>query len=250
MAQQKILIATPTRGITPIQWAHSLRSLRSPWGIQVDAAEMHDAPFDHLRNNLVNLALEQKYDWIFFWDDDVLIPPNGLVQLFSRNLDIVSGLYMRRHTPIRTTMMMDVVENGEPAIRAVNEFQAGALLGVDYVGAGCLLIRRNVLEAIKNPWFLWQMHREDLPASERIPEDIFFCKKAKQAGFKIHMDTSVRCLHMGLGKAEIYGTFVPAETSSDAFAFGAGPLTGDLLQSAGIIKKPEAAKIPEKQEVK
>lgn len=240
---EKILIASPTRGMVSMQWAQSLRALRSPQGVQVDSIPMSDQPFDHLRNALVKVALQSGYDRIFFVDDDVQLPPNALVQLHSRNLDIVSGLYMRRHMPIRPTMALDGEEDGHPAIIAVTEFPMGRLLEVDYVGAGCLLIKRNVLETLKNPWFLWQVHREDLPAKDRLPEDLYFCRKAREAGFQIHMDTSVRCLHLGMGKADLYAKFTPAETPSDALAFGAGPLTGDLMKSVGIPLEPASEKV-------
>lgn len=233
---RRILTAIPTRGMVSSAWALSLRSMKSPDGTSVDVMEDKDAPIDHMRNRLVMAALEGNYDSIFFLDDDVLLPPLGLCHLWSRNLDIVSGLYMRRHEPIRPLMMMDTVEEGEPAIRAVMEFPVNALMNVGYVGAGCLLIKTDVFRKVEKPWFKWMLSDENVPVYERLPEDLYFCKAARSAGYKIHMDTGVRCLHVGIGRVDVLGEFRPVEVDRDAVVFGVGAIPRSDSAAVGATK--------------
>ena len=62
---------------------------------------------------------------------------------------------------------------------------------VDAGGAGCVLIKRKVLEAIKWPWFKW-IERED---GSQMSEDIYFFKKANAVGLKVIVDPTVICNH-------------------------------------------------------
>ncbi len=70
---------------------------------------------------------------------------------------------------------------------------------VDVVGAGCLLIRRDLFEKIPAPWFASQWSTKG-----HLSEDFSFCEKAKGMGYRIGVDTSVRPLHLepvGVGTA-------------------------------------------------
>ena len=87
---------------------------------------------------------------------------------------------------------------------------------VDYVGAGCLLIHRDVLNSLQplSPrcrWFEWRCDRTDLPHLERTSEDFTFCKHARNHGYKIYVDTGIQCRHAGFGESGIGGTFKPLE---------------------------------------
>lgn len=64
----------------------------------------------------------------------------------------------------------------------------GAVVEVDAAGTGCMLIHRSVLEKVPRPWFSYR---------EGGTEDMYFCRKAQKAGFKVHGDMSVICSHSG-----------------------------------------------------
>ena len=52
-----------------------------------------------------------------------------------------------------------------------------------------MLIRRHVLDAIGDPWY---GH-----ANWRLSEDLYFCEKAREAGYKILIDPALSAGHIG-----------------------------------------------------
>ena len=72
-----------------------------------------------------------------------------------------------------------------------NLIHGNNLLKIDYCGLGCVLIHRKVLEKVK--------FRYD--TNEGVAtDDIFFCIDAREKGFKIYLDTEVKCKHLILGR--------------------------------------------------
>ena len=202
----QVLVGILTRGTVPTKWAVGYRNLQLP--PMSDIMMPSGMPFDHGRNTVCQVALEKNFQWLFFMDDDVIAPPDTIQRLINRNADIVSGLYYRRAEPIMPVALYDT----KPKPTFVTNIQLGQVVEVDLVGAGCLLIHQRVLKAMKKPWFDWLMDRDDIPEEEKCSEDFAFCRKAKKDhGFKIILDTSIQCLHVGYGRSEAGGMFKPLE---------------------------------------
>jgi hypothetical protein len=163
---KEVLIGILTREIIHIQWALAFKTLILP--SSAGWVTISGMPFDHGRNLCCQRLLENDYQYLLFIDDDVMLPPDAYLKLVNHKADIISGLYMRRTEPI-CPVMMRIQPNGMPAW--VSNFPVGETIEVDYVGAGCLLIHRRVLEKMKKPWFDWCVDREDLPAQYRTSED-------------------------------------------------------------------------------
>lgn len=198
-----VLVAILTRETVATAWAKSFRELTLPPLSTVSF--LYGMPYDHARNNACEDALKHNFQWLFFLDDDVTLPPNALQVLLSSKLDIVSGLYYRRNIPIAPVALMEA----KPKPTFINGFQANSVFEVDLVGAGCLLISRKALETVGSPWFEWLMDRADIPEDQRCSEDFAFCRKAKKAGLKVWLDTRVQCQHIGLGRSAIGGDYAP-----------------------------------------
>jgi hypothetical protein len=199
-----VLVAILTREIVTMKWALGLRNLGLPpmFGISVRSG----APYDVMRNNACEDALKAGFQRVLFLDDDVIAPPDTYVRLAQHNQDIVSGLYYRRHEPVLpVAMKMDM--QGQPQwVQAWDP--PNSLVEVDYVGAGCLLIHRRVLEQTPRPWFEWEIGKKD---GNALSEDFAFCRNAKRVGFKVLLDTSVKCEHIGIGQASAMdGSFKPS----------------------------------------
>ena len=80
-------------------------------------------------------------------------------------------------------------------MHAEKDFEWGDLVECDGVGGGFTIIRREVFEALAPP---------DVPESKQLffeyrndsSEDLFFCKHAREAGFRIAVDTRVTIGHI------------------------------------------------------
>ena len=67
---------------------------------------------------------------------------------------------------------------------------SGNWFPVDVTGMHFVLIKREVFEAVKKPWFHWE---ED----EAPSEDFYFFERAKEAGYQVRIFSEVRLSHLG-----------------------------------------------------
>ncbi len=207
LPRPEVLVAILNARPVTLKWAFSLRNIKLPPGHSISC--FSGMPFDHARNEACKMVLNHGYQWLFFLDDDVIIPPDSFFRMASKGVDIISGLYIRRNEPILPVALNDT--NPKPTF--ITDFRPGDVFEADLVGAGCLLIHRRVLERMKPPWFEWMVDREDLPENQRSSEDFAFCRKAKKEyGFKIYVDSSVQCHHVGYGRSDVTGAFRPLES--------------------------------------
>lgn len=200
----EVLVGILTRETVATKWAMAFRNMiLPPSGVISFQVGM---PFDHARNSVCQRAIAENYKWLMFIDDDVIMPPDTYARLSSHGYDIVTGLYYKRSAPIAPVLLRDT----KPSPSYVTDIVAPGVSEVDLCGAGCLLISVKALKTISYPWFEWKVDRYDLPPPDRCSEDFSFCRKAKQSGFKIYVDTSVQCKHIGLGESAFGCTFQPA----------------------------------------
>lgn len=182
---------------TTIPWAFGLRELEIP-GPVVGVSGM---PFDHARNAGAMMCLDGGFDWLFFLDSDVVPPWDAVPRLMKHRLPIVSGMYCRRSPPAGVPVMM---RQGQ---WVTGGFKPGDLVEVETVGAGCLLIHNSVLRALppQRPgkhWFDWRVDMVSIQDGKPPQsEDFTFCLHAKNHGYKVYVDSSVQCRHLGYSEA-------------------------------------------------
>lgn len=204
---QSVLVGILHVDQTTIAWSFGLRNLQIP-GTVMGASGM---PYDHGRNEIVKAALHHGFQHVMMLDSDVIPPNDAILRLLARNEPIISGVYCRRSPPAGVPVMMKGKE-------WVTQYPANAVIDVDLVGAGCLLVHRSVFERLPpqrpgKPWFDWRVDLKDTglyPPNECLSEDFSFCRHAKTHGFSIKVDTAVQCRHIGYAQAT-YGSLVPLE---------------------------------------
>lgn len=130
-----------------------------------------------MRNMLVRNALAQgETTHILFVDDDQMFPADAIHQLAIRDLDIVGANIVRKEANPRTnsrSLTDNVPVWTLPDSTGTEE--------VEFVGTGMMLIKADVFRKIPEPWFFYDIEKS-------VGEDVYFCRKAKEAGFKIHID--------------------------------------------------------------
>ena len=122
---------------------------------------------------------------LFFIDSDMCFSADVLDRLLSREADIIAGAYKYRHPGGEYVVCLTDKSNGKEATIPDKLFTAYA------AGTGCMLIKMSVFDKVPRPWFSFG------PPEMQIGEDIFFCKKAQEYGYKIWVDPSVEISHIG-----------------------------------------------------
>jgi hypothetical protein len=218
-----VAIGIPVCGYPSWQLVRGLMSLEWPGGPRgfITAGEA-DRPLaiPEAHNRIIETFLSDKrLDWLLMVDADATLHPQTLLRLLSWNQPVVGALCFSRYCPVAPTIYA-----GQPAgapegyyrihyaetrawIVAHPELLSNrdavlqprpddALTPVDFTGAHCLLVRRDVLEAVGAPWF-----RRLTPESEAATgADRYFCERARAAGFPLYVDRSVVSGHMVGGR--------------------------------------------------
>jgi len=155
-------------------------------------------------------------DYLLFVDDDMTLEKDALDRLLAHGKEIVGVNAYSRTLPLSTTLMMmdekgkykDPSKHTEWEMRVPEE-----LFEVLAIGTGVALIKMEVFEKIKKPWFKFDMHEDGYMLQG---EDAWFCSQARKAGYKIWADGSLKIGHIGnyiYKKGEDFNTFVPSEGS-------------------------------------
>lgn len=141
------------------------------------------------RNCLVARAIKSKATHILFIDDDMIVPEDTAVRLLAHKQEIVGITYHPRQM------------NSEAMLKKIN---AEKMMPVDYnepplvecegVGGGVLFINLDVFKKIERPWFDWKIYDTGMV---KMGEDFYFCEKAREAGYQVWADTTLKVGHIG-----------------------------------------------------
>lgn len=135
------------------------------------------------------------YDKIIWIDSDISWTPEQFMQLYESKYDIVSGLYYNEeHTPVFAFNEEDIYFDHESLKHKQYPFE---IFGA---GFGFIAIKSGVFERISRPWFdavFQKIENEDKTKEIFVPwgEDLSWCKKAREQGFKIYLDPSIKVYH-------------------------------------------------------
>lgn len=147
---------------------------------------------DKARNALVLDAFTSGCSHLLMMDTDQIYPPDTIPKLLSHGVDVIGGVVHRRYIPFDPIVYRGGI--GEYVHVPDNEAYSGKLIEVDATGCGCILYNMEVFTKIQPPWFeIYQ-----LETGKDVGEDIGFCAKLREAGFRIFVDTSIEIEHMSV----------------------------------------------------
>lgn len=142
-----------------------------------------------MKNYLIEYALTQNYDYIFFVDSDLMLHKETLNSLLNANKDMIAEIFWTK---------WDNQEQAMPNCWSFDHYQIYDFdfakwkqKGVYQVGmtGACTLIKRKVLESGVN----WNLINN---LSMTQWEDRAFCVRAAASGFDIWIDTNFPAIHL------------------------------------------------------
>jgi GT2 family glycosyltransferase len=141
----------------------------------------------------LNTALRQLRDedeWVWIVGDDHVFRPDTLTRLLDRDMDMVVPLCTRRGPPFPLVHFGDQISEGSPYRRVLQyDYLPDDDRLVEVQATGSLpVIRRDVIDALDDPWF------ENTPG--RMDEEFDFCQKVRDAGYRIWVDPTVAVGHI------------------------------------------------------
>ena len=117
-------------------------------------------------------------------DDDMIYPEDALERLLAHNKDIASGVAYTKY------------EKQELVVEYLDEKKEG-LFECKAVGGGILLIKCDVFKKIPQPWYGYKWNEN---GAVTMSNDWFFCEKARESGFDIWCDSTIKAGHIGIKK--------------------------------------------------
>ena len=190
-----ILIAVPTERFVETETFKSIYDLTVPCGFATEFKTYIGDQIDDLRNLIVEDG--KQYDYVFSVDSDIVLPKDSLKKMLLADKDIISGLYIQR-IPNTHTLEVYMDTQGGGVTNIPHEYIDGrGIVEIAACGMGCCLINGSVFRKMEYPHFFYKSAIEH---RDTISEDVYFCMKARQYGFRVWADESIRCEHIGQTK--------------------------------------------------
>lgn len=205
-----VCIAYPSSEFVHVKFVSSLLALLSftSHHIQTAVANIVSSRITLNRNQLVEKARKFGCSHILFVDADMVVPQDGILRLLEHNMDIVCATACKREDEDRRPL-------GTPMDIADLETRK-RMIEMEYIGLPFMLIKMEVFDKITTPYFA-----EPVTADGDVEgEDTYFCRKVREAGYKIFCDMKI---------SEYIG-----HVGTKVFTIETGASSGDILQIPSV----------------
>ena len=130
--------------------------------------------------------------WAWIIADDHTFRSDILYRLLAHDKEIVVPLCALRSAPFRPSVYRDTPERVCAPVEW-SDIPATGLTSIDGTGYAGGLFKRTVFEKLGDPWW------DPGPSGPRAPhwgEDLWFCRKVRNAGFAIWLDPEIHVGHI------------------------------------------------------
>lgn len=206
-----------TSGLVPIEFLMAMWQVVPPLLVSMAVMVRKGILSAQAREEMTHAAIEQGMKYIFFVDDDVLVPNKALYDMHNQmelnpKLGAITGVYTTREDCPEPLIYK---EQGQGAYwnfttkRNVTEPIMAA-------GAGCLLVRVECLKEVKDilggPWWSDVHEFERGGGRSMWGHDVRFCRRIWLAGedpkasqkWEVHVAGWVQCYHYDCREQKLY----------------------------------------------
>jgi glycosyltransferase involved in cell wall biosynthesis/GT2 family glycosyltransferase len=193
VGKKKILIAIPCKNDIEADTFKSIYDLEVPEGYETEFQYFYGYAVDQVRNLIAHWVINA-YDYLLAIDHDVVFEKDTLKKMLAHDKPLVSGVYRQRMDP----PMIEIYDHNMVRMDISN--LTGSLQEIGGCGFGCVLVKREVFASMPYPWFVYH---QSLNHNETFSEDLDFCRKARDRGYKLYADSSILCKHIGQRSFEV-----------------------------------------------
>jgi FkbM family methyltransferase len=193
--KKKILIGIPTAKYIEVETFKSLWDLDVPEEYEIDFQYFYGYSISQVRNLIGEWA--KRYDYLFSVDSDIVLPKDTLTKMLAADKDIISGLYIQRKPGEQILEVYMSTAGGGCTNIPYSLLENHSVVEIEACGMGCALIKSEVFRKMPYPHFFY---KEALTIRDTVSEDVYFCRKAKEHGFTVWADATIKCDHVGSTK--------------------------------------------------
>lgn len=284
----KLFLATPmyngdAKGFY-LQGLIGLQQVLPKYGVGITTSMIfNESLITRGRNALSKGFMQSDSTHLMFIDSDIRFDPQHVVGMIAADVDVICGIYPKKEInwqSVHAAVLRGVEpkdlhkHSGSFVVNLVN-YQASATVASDKPfeiyngGTGFMLIKRHVLEKMKNHVetyindvvdALGNGERDPIteyfftciePGTRRLlSEDFAFCAKWREMGGKIHAAPWVKLAHCGsyLFDGELLETTEPCTTSTDSLS--SHPLPSSPGKTRSKKRKPASPRSPKNLKAK
>ena len=189
----KVLIAIPAMDSVPTQFAWSLATLQKEQNTIV-AFQISSLVYT-ARNELARGAIKMGADFVLWLDSDMVFEPDTLKRLLKdyeeKKGDIITGVYYRRVPPFTPVLYDEFNVTDEAVTWKETRDVKDDFFEVEGCGFGCVLMPTETL------FDVYEKYGQPFDPISGSGEDLSFCWRARQLGYKIVCDPSIQPGHVG-----------------------------------------------------
>lgn len=199
---KRVLIATPAYDGRIVAWYVTALcnaiNMSAEHGIKFDPIfNCYDSLIQRARNGLLRHAVENNYDGLLWIDSDIVWDPETAIKLVNSGHDAVG---------LPCVLKSTTEESYNIGVSSKNFQLQDGYLEVDFVGTGFLYLSKKALGHL---WdnatiFLdgdterrWLISPTVIKNGVLTGEDVDMCERLRDGGFKIFIDPSKTCGHIG-----------------------------------------------------
>lgn len=182
----KVIIGLPCTEMMKSKTAHALACAVVSEPTVIDVLMIQSCDLSSSRTWLVKEAIKRGATHLLFVDSDMLFPADIIRRLLAHDKDIISVDYNKRLFPLKSVLLkMPGVEVSE-----TEPYKVGI------AGTGIMLIKLALFSDPKMGvnWFSFGRNAK---GENVIGEDGWFCNTAREAGYDVWVDPTIKVFHLG-----------------------------------------------------